>query len=63
MLECKLVSTPLQFGIHLSKITHPTTNEKKDEMDNIFYANAIKSLMYLVTCIRLDLVFVVGHLT
>jgi hypothetical protein len=56
MLECKRVSTPLQFGIHLSKITHPTTNEKKK--------NAIKSLMYLITCIKLDLAFVVqvGHL-
>ncbi|XP_059638620.1 uncharacterized mitochondrial protein AtMg00810-like [Cornus florida] len=53
MEDCKLVNTPMEVGIKLSR------DEDGETVDPTFFKSLVGSLRYL-TCTRLDILFVVG---
>lgn len=55
MYECKPVSVPLGRHFKLSAGQSPKDQQQKAEMNNIPYASAVGSLMYLMVCTRPDL--------
>ncbi|KAJ9547589.1 hypothetical protein OSB04_020132 [Centaurea solstitialis] len=57
MSESKKGYLPMQHGIRLSKNQCPSTSEELDRMSRIPYASAIGSIMYAMTCTRLDVSF------
>lgn len=55
--DAKPVTVPIAHHFKLSKAHSPKTEEDKKHMQNIPYSNAVGSLMYGMTCSRLDLAF------
>ena len=45
---------PMSHGMHLSKDMYPRTHEERESMDRIPYASMIRSIMYAMLCMRLD---------
>ena len=62
MADCKPVGTPMLPGLKLSSDQCPDTAEKKTEMKNIPYINAVGSLLYLALLTRPDIAFATGVL-
>ncbi|GJT38372.1 putative RNA-directed DNA polymerase [Tanacetum coccineum] len=48
---------PLHHGIKISSDLCPKTNDELDKMSRVPYASAIGSIMYAMTCTRLDVSF------
>lgn len=55
MKNAKSVSTPLDDHFKLSSSMCPKTDEEKEHMKRVPYSSAIGSLMYAMTCTRLDI--------
>ena len=53
--DTKLVSTPLAPHLKLSSRLSPTTDEEREYMAKVPYANAVGSLMYAMMCTRPDM--------
>jgi len=53
--DTKPVSTPLAPHLKLSSHLSPTTNEEREYMAKVPYANAVGSLMYAMVCTRPDI--------
>ena len=51
---------PIGHGITLFKKNYPTTPEEKERMSRIPYASTVGSIMYAMTCTRLDVVNALG---
>ena len=45
---------PMSHGVSLSKTQGPSSREERDRMDQIPYASAIESIMYIMLCTRPD---------
>ena len=58
--DTKPVSTPLAPHLKLSGRLSPTTDEEREYMAKVLYANAIGSLMYTMVCTRPDISQVVS---
>lgn len=57
MTECKLVTSSFDSNIKLSKDDIPKHDDEMVYMRKIPYSNVVGSLMYVIICKRLDLVF------
>ncbi len=57
---CKLVATPLEVNLHLSKTQSLHTIEDVKAMSHVPYQCVVGSLVYTMECIHFDLMFVVG---
>ena len=51
---------PFRHGIRLFKMMYPITSEEVQRMSKILYASTIGSLIYVMLCIRLDIVLVMS---
>ena len=51
---------PIGHGIFLSKRDCPTTPQERERMGRILYASAVGSIMYAMTCTRLDVAYSLG---
>ena len=60
MSNAKVVSTPFATHFRLSSKQSPTIDKKKEDMKNVPYASAVRSLMYAMVCTRSDIAHVVG---
>ena len=60
MGDAKSVRTHLANHFRLSKDQSPKTEDEKDFMAKVPYASTIGSLMYVMTCTRLDISHAVG---
>ncbi len=60
MHNSKPVDTPIEKACTLSLDQCPKTDEERNEMSRVPYANAVGSLMYAVMCTRPDICFAVG---
>ncbi|KAA0040688.1 gag/pol protein [Cucumis melo var. makuwa] len=49
-----------RYGIHLSKEQCPKIPQEVEDMSNIPYASAVRSLMYVMLCTRPDICYSVG---
>lgn len=54
----KPVSTPLASHFKLSYVQCPTSEEDKEDMENIPCSSTISSLMYVMVCIKPDIAHV-----
>ena len=54
MDESKKGYLPMSYDINLSKNMCSKTNDKKERMSRIPYALAIRSIMYVMLCTKLD---------
>ncbi|GKE14190.1 retrotransposon protein, putative, ty1-copia subclass [Tanacetum coccineum] len=57
MENSKKGNLPLHHGIKISKDLCPKTDEELDRMSRVPYASAVGSIMYTMTCTRLDVSF------
>ncbi|GJX69001.1 hypothetical protein Tco_0304728 [Tanacetum coccineum] len=57
MYNSKRGSIPMQVDLHLNKSQCTTTSAEMKRMQNIPYASAIGSIMYVVRCTRPDVAF------
>ncbi|GJW39056.1 hypothetical protein Tco_0064901 [Tanacetum coccineum] len=57
MENSKKWNLPLHYGIKISKDLCPKTDEELDRMSRVPYASAVGSIMYAMTCTRLDVSF------
>ncbi|KAK8548051.1 hypothetical protein V6N12_060978 [Hibiscus sabdariffa] len=55
MEESKRGFLPMRHGISLSKEICPSTPQEREQMSQIPYASAIRSIMYAMICTRPDL--------
>lgn len=60
MKNAKLVSTPPDGHMKLSKKMCPTTREEKESMARVPYSSVVGSLMYAMVCTRPNIAHVVG---
>ena len=60
MDNTKAISIPLPCHLKLTKEMCPKTQEEEDKMSKVPYASPIRSLMYAMVCIILDIAHVVG---
>ena len=60
MSQAKSVSSPLPSHFKLSSKQSPSIDKKKKDMSKISYASAVRSLMYVMICIRPDITYAVG---
>lgn len=60
--DCKPVSTPMLPGLRLSTSMAPQSDEDKEYMRKVPYANAVGKLLYLATATRPDIAFAVSTL-
>ncbi|GKF69914.1 hypothetical protein Tco_0202971, partial [Tanacetum coccineum] len=58
MDNSKRGSIPIQVDIHLNKSQCATTSAEMKRMQNVSYASAVGSIMYVVRCTRPDVAFV-----
>ena len=63
MENCKPVSTPLASHFKLSSIFCSTNVMEKGLMSKIPYNKVVGSLMYLMTCIQLDIALAMGKVS
>ncbi|GJS02756.1 hypothetical protein Tco_0319264 [Tanacetum coccineum] len=57
MENSKKGNLPLHYGIKISKDLCSKTDEELDRMSRVPYASAVGSIMYAMTCTRLDVSF------
>jgi len=57
MAEAISIITLLTDHFRLSSSQYPNSQEDENEMSRIPYARSVKSLMYAMVCIRLDLAY------
>lgn len=57
MDECKMVKTPTELGLKLSKTDSPSNEIEREEMRNIPYRQLIGSLMYVALATRPDILY------
>jgi hypothetical protein len=62
MADCKPVTTPMTPGLRLSYKQAPQSEEEKQHMDSIPYANAVGTLLYLATSTHPDIAYTVSVL-
>ena len=62
MSDATPVHTPMNPGVKLSTSMCPTTQEEKDDMARVPYANAVGALMWLAVATRPDIAYAVGVL-
>ncbi|KAH9671238.1 Integrase catalytic domain-containing protein [Citrus sinensis] len=55
MTDCKSVKTPLAAHFKLSSLQCPKSNQEKDEMSVVPYANAVRCMMYAMVLTRPDI--------
>jgi len=60
MTEVRSVSTSLAGHFRLSSSQCPNSQEEENEMSQVPFASAVRSLMYVIVCTRLDLPYTVG---
>ena len=60
MYYSKPVGNPFDKGLTLSLKQCPKPNKEKEEMSNVPYASAVRSLMYTMLCTRLDICYAVS---
>jgi len=60
MTEARLVTSPLASHFWLSSSQCPNSQEDKDEMSQVPYANVVGLLMYAMVCTRPDLAYAVS---
>jgi len=60
MTNLKLVSTPFASHYKLSNEQSPKKMEEQRYMDGIPYANSVGSLMYVMVCMRPNIIYVVS---
>ena len=60
MHNSKPIDTPMEKGGTLSLDDSPRTDEEKNQMSKVPYAQAIGSLMYAMLCTRPDICYAVG---
>ena len=60
MHNCKPIDTPIAKNERLSLDMCPKTQDEKEKMACVPYANAFGSLMYAMICTRPDICYVVG---
>ena len=58
MQDSKKGFVPFRVGKSLSSNQHPKTNAEIERMRGITYASVVESLMYAMSCTRLDIYFV-----
>jgi hypothetical protein len=63
MADCKPAPTPMGVSIKLSKQISPSNENEIEEMRNIPYQNAVRSLMYLMMGTQLDIAYAVGAIS
>lgn len=56
--KCKPVTSPFANHFKLSSEQSPKTDEEFDRISKIPYANTVNSIMYLMICIRPNLLIV-----
>ena len=54
---------PIDHKIILFKKDCPITPEKREHMSRIPYASTVESIMYAMTCTRLDVAYLLGVLS
>ncbi|GKC10282.1 hypothetical protein Tco_1001892 [Tanacetum coccineum] len=57
MDDSKRGSIPMQVDLHLNKSQCATTSAEMKRMQNVPYASAVRSIMYVVRCTRPDVAF------
>ena len=57
MEKSKKRELPIHSNTKLSKTHSPSTNAEIEEMSQVPYASVIQSIIYLITCTRLDVAF------
>ena len=62
MSKCSAGVVPIQKGDKLSLMKCPKNDVERKDMESIPYASVVGSLMYLQTCTRPDISYVVGML-
>ena len=60
MHNCKPIDTPVAKNESSSLDMCPKTQDEKEKMARVPYANAVGSLMYAMMCTRLDICYAVG---
>ena len=60
MHNCKPIDTPIAKNESSSLDMCPKTQDEKEKMARVPYANAIGSLMYAMMCTRPDICYAVG---
>src|SRR5579871_4790349 len=61
--NCRPISTPMDTNKKLSKVMYPKTPEEIEEIKNIPYQSAVRSLIYLILGTRPDIAFAIGVLS
>ena len=51
---------PIGHGIQLSKKISPKTPEKRNRIGSIPYASTVRSIIYVILCIRPDVAYALG---
>jgi hypothetical protein len=62
MYECSTTPVPSMKGDKLGTFQSPRNQLKINEMKSIYYASAVRSIMYAQVCTRLDLTCITGLL-
>ena len=60
MHNCKPIDTPVAKNESLSLDMCPKTQDEKEKMARVPYANAVGSLMYAMICTRPNIYFAIG---
>ena len=60
MQDNKLMDTPVDKSLSLSRDMCPKTPEEKEKMSKVPYASVVGSLMYAIMCTRPDICCAVG---
>ena len=61
--DAKAVDNPCESGLKLSKIQSPTTDVERAEMQSKPYRSLIGCLLYITTCTRPDVAYVITQLS
>uniref|UniRef100_H3H572 Polyprotein n=2 Tax=Phytophthora ramorum TaxID=164328 RepID=H3H572_PHYRM len=61
--DAKAVVNPCESGMKLTKMQSPTTNAEREDMRNKPYRSLIGCLLYITTCTRPDVAYIVTQLS
>lgn len=61
--DAKAVANPCKIGLKLSRMQSPTTNDEKAELRTKPYRSLIGCLLYIATCTRPDIAYVVTQIS